>query len=139
VTRLPIHAVYSLMASLRNGGAWVVGTLALLGTGSCSEPTQPCSYPSFLAVEVAAGTTPTFHWKPRCLVGDISLVRLDTTAYHEVWYVRAPNNDVASGITFGSRGTLKGVLQTGASYRIRVGVIVEGDASATLGQSVFSP
>src|SRR5262245_6749957 len=91
--------------------------LLALAIVSCSErPTAPAHSPcpsQVVDVHVSPGLTPTITWSPACAIGSIYVERLTGTGRSPAWLVFKSNNDIRSGVEFGSRGDVTEPLQPG--------------------------
>lgn len=118
---------------------------ALLAAAACRDPAAApngltlCAVP--LTITVTSGATPVFRWNPRC---GATYLEVTTPNRQQVfWVVQGDTGKFAPGVRLGevppaftSRlGPLP--LTRGVIYLVRVGIIIEGDSFATLGEGSF--
>jgi hypothetical protein len=115
----------------------VLGTALL---AACDLSTGPRACESDVKISIVEGAPVRVAWAPACTVGSVTWDEVDsagrTTAV--VWIVSSGANEIGSSVAFGSRGEVKQQLGVGRRYRVRVGVIVGGDAIYTLGDVQFT-
>jgi hypothetical protein len=117
----------------------------LLLTAACRDSVTPpsgltlCAVP--LTVTVTPDATPVFRWSPPC---GATYLEVTTPNRQQVfWIVQGDTGKVAPGVRYGvappaysSRlGPLP--LTRGTSYLVRVGIMIEEDSFATLGEGAF--
>jgi hypothetical protein len=113
-------------------------TAAILATSCAHSPTSSCLDASSVAVSVGDGATPVVTWAPACLVGSVSFEQLSGSARVPMFGSFDASNQIPSGRVYGGGQTPTTIFSPGYSYRVTVGVVVGGDAVATLGTQTFS-
>ncbi len=117
--------------------------LALAGASSCQQlhSIETCAFDQKLAIAVGTGTSPTFTWTPACLLGYVDVVPVSQpgTTY---WSASDASNSIAPGVKYGWRPPRTGAttpprLQPDTVYRVRVGLVIGGDAIAMMADTTF--
>jgi hypothetical protein len=115
---------------------------------ACRDSSAPAPAPGLtlcavpLTVSVTSGTTPVYRWTPPC--GATYLEVTSPDRQHVFWIVRGDTGKFGPGVQYGVApsafttrfGPLP--LTVGASYLVRIGIMVDEDSFFTFGEGSFT-
>ena len=128
-------------------GAGLLGIFVGVGVACAKESTSApivpglviCHQPMTVQVDVARG--PRFAWTPSCGATYLEVTQSDQQQV--MWIVRGDTGKVAPGVTYGVAPPAyesrlgPAPLVPGASYIIRVGIMVDENSFAIFGEQAF--
>lgn len=127
----------------------IASCLLTLSVAACGEATQPapahpkplvtCTAPLDVQVDPRAG--PRITWSPSCGATYLEVSSLDNR--QTFWIIRGDTGKIASGVTYGVNppdyapriGPLP--LEPGQWYGVRLGIMVDEESYALVGEGVF--
>jgi hypothetical protein len=117
---------------------------------TCKSPFDPditprplilCGVP--VVVSASGGVSPTFFWTPGCGATYFEVATAD--GKEVTWIVQGDTGKIAPGIVYGTAPPAFASrygpfpLRAGASYRARVGTMIDEDSFAVWGEVLFVP
>jgi len=123
---------------------FLLAIAAALGCRNATESAQPpllITCANQVTVAVTAGTVPSFSWSPRC--GATYLEVTSPDGLNVYWVMRADTGRFAPPVRYAEvppamRNVFEPVaLRSGMTYKVRLGLIVEEDSFALIGEKEF--
>jgi len=116
----------------------VSGLVALSASSCAHSPVAPCAEQTSVVISVGSGLTPSVSWTPSCEVGYVGFERLEGQSRLAMFQSYDADNQIPSGRTYGGGQTVNTSFSQGSTYRVTVGLLIGGDAVATLGTHDFT-